>query len=971
MGIFLFFNVLNKYLNNVTFQIIFIAIKQSVFRMMKKLSLLLWLILLNQLTIAQDAKGTIIGSLISQNTLNWTAHDIQLYLPKLKQIRTLDSNGTFEIPSLPFGIYSIHIRVDGNTTDSFIVDLNQASVNIGSILINVPESKNDAADQENIPSVALEFVDNSDEDDGILGKQNISILLNSSGVRDPFLSASGFIFSQFNVRPRGYDRTCQQVYINSMLMNDVISGNPVWAQWGGLNDVIKNPTNTYGIAAHQQAIGLVNGSTVFTLNAAENTKQDKFSFSLSNRSYDNRLMYTHHTGLQINGWAFSFSASRRWAQEGYVAGTSFDAYSGYISIAKVLNTRHQITLNIIAAESQRARSGAAIEEVFALAQDNYYNPNWGWQAGKKRNAKNSEIFQPIVLLQHHIEPSDKTKITNSISIQTGYNQATSLDWYNAIDPRPDYYRNLPSYYQSSNPNTAENISQTLKNNPEKLQIDWARFYEANSNNIETLHGLNGNAGDSLRAKRSLYAIGADVEQMRKINFAHNIIHKHSDKIIWSGGIQGIVQSSTFYRQLEDLLGGDYFLNYNMFAAQQFVAKPELKQNDLIKPNRAVLKGEKYRYNYTFTINKAWAWGQLETNFKRVSLFAALSAGYTSYIRNGLFQNGLFAQNSFGKSTLHSFYNFTSKSGITYKINGRNYLLLNGFLSQEDPGVNNVFIAPRTRNQTIEKPSLQQTQSVEAGYIMHAPRLNIRTIGYATDIKNRTNIQRFYNDDPEYQSFVNFVMENINIRFIGTELAVEYAINTMLSINVVAAIGQAFYTNRPKVTVYNDNDTNISPKSKEVFIKNYYLGVGPQSAYTVGFNYNSKKFWYFKMNANYFDRNYVSVNPSRRSVEAAELLDKNNPVYAKIFDQEKLPSFYTLDMSFGKSIRLHNLWDKIGYKTSVYLNIGINNVLNNRSIKSNGYEQLRFDFSNNNPDKFPTKYTYAMGRTFFANISLKF
>lgn len=965
------FNVLNKYFSNVEFNHIFSGVKHSFFRPMKKLCLLIWLLISYGTINAQEKFGTLKGRIINTNKNVQEPIDAQLFIPQIKQIHSIDSNGYFEVPSIAYGNYSVHILTAEGVLDSFRVEINQMENYIGDIAVSISSNKNINTEENNIPTIALEADDINTEEDGIISNQNISILLNSAGVRDPFLAASGFIFSQYNVRPRAYDRASQQLYINGMLMNDAISGNPVWAQWGGLNDVIKNPTSTYGIAAHQQAIGLVNGSTVFTLNAAENAKQDKFSYSLSNRSYDNRIMYTHHTGLQKNGWAFSFSASRRWAQEAYLKGTSFDAYSGYISIAKVLNTRHQITLNIIAAESQRARSGAVIDEVYALAQDNYYNPNWGWQAGKKRNAKNSEIFQPIVLLQHHFEPSEKTKITNSISIQAGYNQTSSLDWYNAIDPRPDYYRNLPSYYQGSNPNTAENISQTLKNNPEKLQIDWARFYAANSNNIENLHGLNGSTGDSLRAKRSLYAIGADVEQMRKINFAHNIIHKHSDKIIWSGGIQGIVQSSTFYRQLEDLLGGDYFLNYNMFAAQQFVAKPELKQNDLITPNRAVLKGEKYRYNYTLTINKAWAWGQLETNFKRVSLFAALSAGYTSYIRNGLYQNGLFAQNSFGKSTLQSFYNFTSKSGITYKINGRNYLLLNGFLSQEDPGVNNVFIAPRTRNQTIEKPSLQQTQSVEAGYIMHAPRLNIRAIGYATDIKNRTNIQRFYNDDPEYQSFVNFVMENINTRFIGTEMAVEYAINPMLSINAAAAIGQAFYTNRPKVTVYNDNDTNISPKSKEVFIKNYYLGVGPQSAYTVGFNYNSKKFWYFKMNANYFDRNYVSVNPSRRSVEAAELLGKNNPVYAKIFDQEKLPSFYSIDMSFGKSIRLHNLWDKIGYKTSVYLNIGINNVLNNRSIKSGGYEQLRYDFTNNNPDKFPTKYTYAMGRTFFANISLKF
>jgi hypothetical protein len=938
---------------------------------MKKMSLFLWLLLLNQTTIAQEARGTIKGSLVSQNIWSWSAIDIQLYLPKLKQIQAIDTNGTFEIPSLPLGIYSIHIRLSGNTIDSFRVDLNQASIHIGNIVLHLPEYNNEASEQEQIPSIAIEMMENSTDEEDLMGHQNISILLNSSGVRDPFLAASSFIFSQYKVRARGYDRTGQQLFMNGILMNDLISGQIAWAQWGGLNDVIKNQSSTYGIAAHQQAIGLVNGSTVFTLNAAENPRQNKVSYALSNRSYENRVMYSHHSGLQKNGWAFSFSGSRRWAQEAYAKGTSLDAYSGLISIAKTLNTRHQLSLNIIAAINERASSGASVEEVYALSQDHYYNPNWGWQEGQKRNAKMAKKCQPLFLIQHHIEPSTQTKITNSFSFQTGYNQISSLDWYNAIDPRPDYYRNLPSYYQNSGPSTAENIRQAFKNNPEKLQIDWARLYEANNNNVETLYGINGNKADSLRSRRSLYALGADVEEVNKISIAHNIVHKQSDQITWSGGIQGIMQNSSFSRKMMDLLGGDYFLNYNMFAAQQFVGNAAHKQNDLETPDRAVLKGEKYRYHYTNNIGKAWAWGQIEVNLKRLSLFASISAGYTTYLRNGFYRNGLFAENSLGKSAQQNFLNQTAKSGITYKIDGRNYLIFNGWFSKEDPGINNVFIAPRTRNQTLEKPELQQTQSIETGYLLHAPRLCIRAIAYATDIKNRTQIQRFYNDDPEYQSFVNFVMQKMNTRFIGTEWGIEYSLNPLISINAAASIGQAFYTNRPEISIYNDNDTNTKPTSKELYIKNYYLGVGPQSAFTIGLKYNSKKFWYMKINTNYFDRNYVSVNPSRRSIEAAELIDKNNPTYSKIFDQEKLPSFYTLDLSFGKSIRLHNVWDKIAYTTAVSINIGINNLLNNQNIKSGGYEQLRYDFTNNNPDKFPTKYTYAMGRTFFANISLKF
>lgn len=932
------------------------------------MSLFLGLLFVHQASIAQEAKGTIKGNLVSPNVLSWSAIDIQLYLPKLRQIQAIDTHGSFEIRSLPLGIYSIHIRLNGSTIDSFSVDVNQGSIHIGNIVINLPERNNEATEQEQIPSIALEMLENNIDEEDLMGHQNISILLNSSGVRDPFLAASSFIFSQYNLRARGYDRTAQQLFMNGTLMNDLVSGQIVWAQWGGLNDIIKNPSSTYGITAHQQAIGLVNGSTVFTLNAAENAPLNKVSYSLSNRTYENRVMYTHHSGLQKNGWAFSFSGSRRWAQEAYAKGTSLEAYSGLISIAKTLNTRHQLSLNIIAALNERASSGASIEEVFALSQDHYYNPNWGWQDGQKRNAKMAKRCQPLLLIQHHMEASPQTKITNSFSFQTGYNQISSLDWYNAIDPRPDYYRNLPSYYQNNSPITAENIRQAIKNNPEKLQIDWDRLYEANSNNVETLHKLN---GDSLSARRSLYALGADVEEIKKISIAHNIVHKQSDQITWSGGIQGIIQHSSFFKKMIDLLGGDYYLNYNQFAAQQFVGNVQYKQNDLETPDRAVLKGEKYRYHYNNSIGKAWAWAQIEMNLKRVSLFASISAGYTTYLRNGLYRNGLFAENSLGKSAQQNFLNQTAKSGITYKIDGRNYLIFNGWFSKEDPGINNIFIAPRTRNQTLEKPNVQQTQSIEAGYIMHAPNLSIRAIAYATDIKNRTQIQRFFNDEPEYQSFVNFVMQKMNTRCIGTEWAIEYSLNPLISFNAAASIGQAFYTNRPEISIYNDNDTNTRPTSKEVYIKNYYLGLGPQSAFTVGLKYNSKKFWYMKVNTNYFDRNYVSVNPSRRSIEAAELIDKNNPIYRKIFDQEKLPSFYTLDLSFGKSIRLHNYWDKIAYQTALSINIGINNVLNNQNIKSGGYEQLRYDFSNNNPDKFPTKYTYAMGRTFFANISLKF
>jgi len=56
---------------------------------------------------------------------------------------------------------------------------------------------------------------------------------------------------------------------------------------------------------------------------------------------------------------------------------------------------------------------------------------------------------------------------------------------------------------------------------------------------------------------------------------------------------------------------------------------------------------------------------------------------------------------------------------------------------------------------------------------------------------------------------------------------------------------------------------------------------------------------------------------------------------------------------------------------LFLNASVSNLLNNKDIITGGFEQLRYDFTGGNPDKFPNKYFYGYGRTFFVNVSFKF
>jgi hypothetical protein len=46
--------------------------------------------------------------------------------------------------------------------------------------------------------------------------------------------------------------------------------------------------------------------------------------------------------MMDNGWAFTLSLTRRWANEGYVEGTYFDAGGYFLSAEKRINDQHSL-----------------------------------------------------------------------------------------------------------------------------------------------------------------------------------------------------------------------------------------------------------------------------------------------------------------------------------------------------------------------------------------------------------------------------------------------------------------------------------------------------------------------------------------------------------------------------------------------------------------------------------------------------
>ena len=812
---------------------------------------------------------------------------------------------------------------------------------------------------DNIPIVSL---DENDDQDG--SAQNISAQLTLG--RNPFANAASFNFNVVRFRMRGYDADLFGTNMNGVAMENLDNGFTPYGLWGGLNDVMRNRMNAYGLQSNKFSFGSIGGATNLDTRASKQWKQTKIGYALSNRNYVHKFSFTKSTGFNAKGWAFSFSGSRRWADEGFTDGTYYDGWSGYFGVDKKINERHLLSFVAFATPTENGRQGSSVQEMLDIAGTNFYNPYWGYQNGRKRNSSVGKTFQPIGILTHEWKINDKTTLTTAASYLFGDRSTTGLDWYNAPDPRPDYYRYLPSYQED--PMIRQQVYDALKNDITKRQINWDGLYNANYGNYETIQDANGVLGNTYSGKRSLYILEERVTHTNKFNFNTTFtttINKHIDL---SAGLSYENQKNHYFKRVNDLLGGQFYVDLNQFAERDFPSNELAGQNDANNPNRIVYQGDKVGYNYDINIQKATGWVQSNVKLRGLDFFVGAENSYTNFWRVGHVKSGLFPDNSYGKSAEHEFYNYAFKAGLTYKLAKMNYVFLNSRYETRAPFFDNAYLAPRTRDFVQDNLRSEHISSIEGGYALITPTVKFRATGYYTKFEHQTNVLTFYND--QLRSVVNYALSNIGKTHTGVELGTEVIIYKGLTANAAAGIGKFTYDTRQVATVTSDNSASIIAKDQIIYSKNYYVPT-PQQAYNVGLNYRSRKFWYVNLNYNHFESMWLDFNPVRRTEAAVNGVPENSALWHSILDQTKLKPQSTLDLFAGYSWLMNNKFKSMGKRTFLLFNVGVNNILNNTNIVSGGYEQLRFDFAEKNVDKFPAKKFYAYGTNFQASIALRF
>ncbi len=629
-----------------------------------------------------------------------------------------------------------------------------------------------------------------------------------------------------------------------------------------------------------------------------------------------------------------------------------------------IDTLQQLSLLFAMSPAERSVRQSTVREVFELTNDNLYNPSWGLQNGKIRNANVRRNLLPTLAAAYTRRIGKDWRFEAAMAATLGTERYSMLDWLNAQTPRPDNYRYLPSYYEDFDISDA--ITQAwLADDKRYTQIDFDELIARN-------RLQNGNA---------VYVIADRASRITRIE-ASGIATKSDGRHSYSLGVNALYNRHRHYKQMRDLLGGEYIVDIDYYLIDDDAFSNAL-QNDLNRPNRKIFVGDRYGYDYALSQRLLTLSGRYDYRTDKLSLQLAARIGYEDWQRKGFFRKELFAESSFGASKLLSSVPFTLSAAAEYLINDKHSIDGGVMLDSRMADGENLFVQAEYNNRTITHPQSEQLFKANFAYEYRAERFALRTTLFLRSLSNATDVGTMYDDTAE--QYANVVTERINTLVFGSEIELRWRLNDHWRVSAAVSAMSYRYAANPIVTIYADRDNSIIADQIESFTDGYRVGNAPQIAAVGEVRYYNRG-WGVSLDVNYAGCRYIAPSFLRRTQRIA--YQASSPeLFDEFVNQQRLNDAVTIDLSLSKTFWLSN-YDKRPYKTSftqrfidrhprsrVTIYFAVQNLLGNRNIVHSGYESSRLWRQSiaGTPTYRPqaSRYLYAYPRTYYLSATFTF
>ena len=423
-----------------------------------------------------------------------------------------------------------------------------------------------------------------------------------------------------NVYVRGFDDRYTSYLINGVPMNDMENGNLYFSNWSVLADVAS-------VVQVQRGAGSVNlatpslGGVVNFMSAPASTEPGVVVKQEAGEHQYSKTAVTVNTGLLMDGkLAMMASASRRTADKLFAVGTYSDAWSYYFNASYSVNNDNRLEFIALGSPQFHGQNfwnnrisnyshelalemGVAEEDL----RDEYgldYNPRADYLETPYTGKRAVASWVPFDGWNYKVRDQRSTTMINERN-NYFHKPIVQLNWYANLD---DSTTMATSFYYSGGEGGGSGSAGSI------LWGDGYRDYDAtiarNMSDAQWKDGYGYESRGVLRGSRNNQYTYGIMSKMEK---------EMSDTVSMTLGLDMRTAKVEHYRQVYDLLGGDFFYNSS---------NPNWSEEQ-----RHRTLGDKLYYDNTNTVD--WLGGYVQANYddgagtNAFAMFGATTASYTA------------------------------------------------------------------------------------------------------------------------------------------------------------------------------------------------------------------------------------------------------------------------------------------------------------------------------------------------------
>lgn len=752
---------------------------------------------------------------------------------------------------------------------------------------------------------------------------------------DLYGDCTGFNLPQVARKRRGQDYERESI---------LLEGLPVGYRYAGaLRQLGAAEERAAGLASSPASAGSTGGQRIFEFREglAPFPYRASVHFSDCNYLFGARFALAAELG---RGWNLSAAAEFRTGRDMHVEGVFTNALTVAFRGAKQWTRGGLLTLTLVVPPAMRGTRLSSTEEAFTLTDDRLYNPAWGLQDGKVRNARVRREAVPLCVVAWRMPVSPATLFSAAAGIEAGVRKYSALGWYDARTPMPDNYRYLPSF-------TGDRAAAEAwrRGDARYTQIPWDELIAQNR----------------MRGGPAAYALEDRVEGVCDFRFSAHFATDVEPRVTLRYGLYADFASSRNYKCMRDLLGARYLADIDQFLVDDDTYG-NLLQNDLRRPGRRVRAGNRFGYDYTLTTRRFGARLRAEYRADRLRADLDLSLVRASVCRLGHYEKELFpGSRSFGRSRRLGFSPYTLKLLAGYAFSARSYLEVSLLAAAVTPDAEDLFFQPLYNNRTVDGSRPERLYGAEANYRLTGPVADLRISLFATASFDGIEGRRYYDDLAGV--YCDMSVSGIARTAWGVEAAANIRLAYRWRLSLAASAGRYRFGRNPRVTVLSDVDNTTVDNRAASYMGGCEVGGAPQFAGTAEVAYFGPKGWGLRLSGGYAGGRYVEPSFVRRTARIARQGGVTEEAFRRFTRQERLGDAFTLDASLFKTFRFD--------RSQLTAALMLRNLSGSDDTVYDGYESMRVRRIRSGAQTLwqpqATRYTHAYPRSFYLTVSYRF